>query len=892
MTTVSRLRCEYKENPIGIDIQQPRISWQVHSDMRAWLQAAYHIQISQDPAFATALWDSGKIYSDQSVHVELADIAWQKRQRYYYRIKVWSDQGEETAWSESAFWEMGLLQAADWQAEWISAPVRFEESESCPLLRRTFQVTAPVKSARIYVTALGLYELHLNGSRVGDSFFTPGWTSYHHRIQYQTYDITTLLEIGENAIGGILGNGWYKGKLTGSHKPNIYGNRTALCMQMHIEYANGSEEVILTDSSWLAAESPILMSELYDGETYDARLEIADWNKPGYDHSQQTEWTNVEIGAYTKEALIAQENEHVRQIEEIAPIALILTPQGETVIDMGQNMVGWVRFTVRGEAGQEVILQHAEVLDGEGNFYTDNLRNAKQTVRYILKGSEQETYEPHFTFQGFRYVKLSGFGEAIQLGWFTGIVLHSAMSQTGDFQCSDPLINQLQHNILWGQKGNFLDVPTDCPQRDERLGWTGDAQMFIRTSAHLMNVAPFFSKWLHDLAADQLENGGVPFVIPHVLKESSHSSAAWGDAAVICPWVLYQCYGDKRILEQQYESMKAWVGYIRDQGDNEFLWNTGFHFGDWLGLDAKPDSYVGATDRDYIATAFYAYSVSLLAKTAKVLNRGTDHAAFSQLYNQIRCSFQQEFMTASGRLAVPTQTAAILALMFDLVDETAKERTAKKLLELLEENKFHLTTGFVGTPYLNLVLSQIGHTETAYKLLFQTDYPSWLYQVTQGATTIWEHWDGIKEDGSFWSLHMNSFNHYAYGAIGEWLYRCVAGLDLDEEVPGYKHIHLHPQPGGGLTWVNAELESMYGLIRIGWRQSDSAMEVTAVLPANTTASLLLPKATLATLRENDELISHASGIHSLQETADGVSLTLGSGHFRFTYEMRKNLVLS
>jgi alpha-L-rhamnosidase len=422
------------------------------------------------------------------------------------------------------------------------------------------------------------------------------------------------------------------------------------------------------------------------------------------------------------------------------------------------------------------------------------------------------------------------------------------------------------------------------PQRDERLGWTGDAQMFIRTSAFLMKVAPFFTKWLKDLAADQLDNGGVPNVIPQVLKETDHSSAAWGDAAVICPWTIYQCYGDTRILSQQYGSMKAWVEYIRSQGEHEYLWNTGFHFGDWLGLDSKPDSYIGATDSDFIASAFYVHSVSLVVKTATILQKNEDVKLYTDLHSNVLAAFRQEFVTPTGRLSVPTQTANVLALMFDLLDGVAKERAVKKLIELLEESKVHLTTGFVGTPYLNLVLSHNGNNELAYRLLFQTDYPSWLYQVTKGATTIWEHWDGIKEDGSFWSKDMNSFNHYAYGAIGDWLYRCVAGIDTDHVEPGYKHIHIKPQPGPGLTWAKAALESMYGLIQIEWRiGEDEAMFVEVNIPPNTTASVLLPKANQAVLLENGTAIDQTVGISGAKQISTGVELTLGSGDYRFTY---------
>lgn len=686
-------------------------------------------------------------------------------------------------------------------------------------------------------------------------------------------------------MGAWLGNGWYKGNLAWDNKKHVFGDRTALLMQIHLTYADGEEQIVGTGPQWKVLSGPVLMSEIYHGETYDARLEQSGFSCADYDDQA---WTPAELLPYTKDILLGQENVPVKAVEELTPMAIIHTPAGETVLDMGQNMVGWMRFSVEGEAGQEFQLRHFEVLDQEGNVYTDNLRAARQTVTYIAKGAGgRETFEPRFTFQGFRYVQLTGFPEALTLQDFTGVVLHSDMEPTGTFTCSNPLLNQLQHNIIWGQKGNFVDVPTDCPQRDERLGWTGDAQMFIRTSAFLMNVAPFFSKWLKDLSADQLDNGGVPFVIPHVLGENEHSSAAWGDAAVICPWTIYQCYGDKRMLEQQYSSMQSWVEYIRQQGKDEFLWNTGFHFGDWLGLDAKPDSYIGATDRDYIATSFYAYSVQIMEKTAGVLGRAEDVQYYSELHERIKMAFNREFITPAGRLSVSTQTACVLALMFGLVEGAAKERTVAKLIELLEENEYHLTTGFVGTPYLNLVLAQEGHYDVAYKLLLQTDYPSWLYQVTRGATTIWEHWDGIKEDGSFWSKDMNSFNHYAYGAIGDFLYRCVAGIEQEEQFPGYHKFLIQPHPGGGLTSAAAGLESMYGTIRSEWTIHSGTMELLAVVPPNSSATVYLPDAELVDVLENGLQLQQVRGIHSAEQVEPNVKVTLGSGEYRFHYSLRQ-----
>lgn len=891
MLEVVDLRYGYQKNPIGVGGQTPRISWKLSSDRRSVMQQDYEIIVSADPEGEEVIWQSGKITSTQSIHVEIPTLQLSSRTRYYYRVRCSDQTGETSPWSEVAYWETGLLDIDQWHhAQWIAAPSAITDAndEQVPYFRHEFQATQDIHQARLYVTALGLYEVELNGNRVGDSYFTPGWTSYRKRLQVQTYDVTDLVQTGCNAIGALVGKGWYSGNLAWENQRNIFGDRNALLLQLHIQYTDGSEECVVSNEKWRASGSPILMSEIYHGETYDARLEQKDWSKVNFD--PHATWHSVQVIDHPFDILVPQENEPVRKQENIRPIELIRTPKGETVLDFGQNMVGWVRFSVQGEAGRKVQLHHAEVLDKEGNFYTANMRGAKVTNTYVLKGGEIETYEPRFTFQGFRYIKLINFPEPVRLENFTGVVLHSDMPLTGTFQCSDAMINQLQHNIEWGLKGNFLDVPTDCPQRDERLGWTGDAQMFIRTAAYLRGVGPFFTKWLHDLAADQRSDGGVPHVIPHVLNDTPHSSSAWGDAAVICPWTLYECYGDKRILAEQYESMKAWITYIRAQGDHEYLWNTGFHFGDWLGLDSKPDSYIGATDRDFIATAFYAYSTSLMQRTAEILGKDEDAQEFQQLYTHIVEAFTNEFITPAGRMSVSTQTAQVLALMFGLVQDHAKDRAVSKLLELLEESDFHLTTGFVGTPYLNHVLSKHGHTDIAYRLLFQQDYPSWLYQITKGATTIWEHWDGIKEDGSFWSADMNSFNHYAYGSIGDWLYRVVVGIDTDQDQVGYKHIHIRPQPPKDrLTWAEGQLETMYGTVKSKWTKSssnDQKMKLEVTIPVNTTAEILLPYAEMEKVTESGTLLMATttnSGIQDVKQLDHSVRVVVGSGDYAFSW---------
>ncbi|MGE5598675.1 MAG: family 78 glycoside hydrolase catalytic domain, partial [Bacteroidota bacterium] len=636
------------------------------------------------------------------------------------------------------------------------------------------------------------------------------------------------------------------------------------------------EQVVATDRTWKAAAGPILMSEIYHGETYDARRERPGWDAAGYDDA---DWHAVRILDAPKSVLVAQENVPVKRIEEIEPAGLFRTPAGDLVVDMGQNMVGWVRLRVSGPRGGRVVLRHGEVLDKDGNFYAANLRSARQTVEYILKGEGEECFEPHFTFQGFRYVKVEEFPGEPDASNFRGIVVHSAMERTGEFSCSHAEINQLQHNILWGLKGNFVDVPTDCPQRDERLGWTGDAQVFIRTACFLMNAAPFYAKWLKDLRADQREDGGVPHVIPDVLGEENHSSSGWADAAVICPWTVYLSYGDERILAEQYDSMKSWVEYVRAKAENGLIWRSGFHFGDWVALDAKEGSYFGATAVDLIATAYYAHSAGILAKAARVLGREEDVRSYRELRDRIAAAFRAEFFTPAGRLAVPTQTAHVLALVFGLAPEEYRRRTVDTLVRYLEENGWHLTTGFLGTPHLLHALSANGRLDAAYRLLQQTDYPSWLYQVARGATTIWEHWDGIKPDGSFWSPEMNSFNHYAYGAVGDWLYRVAAGIEVDEERPGYKHILIKPQPGGELSFARAELASMYGLIRSAWTKEGGRTRLRVTIPPNTTASVILSGAQPGLVTVDGKAATEVEGVLACAESAIGVSLELGSGEY-------------
>ncbi|NOY38554.1 MAG: family 78 glycoside hydrolase catalytic domain [Chlorobi bacterium] len=888
---VTALRCEYKQNPLGIDIRAPRLSWQMQSVKKNVTQTAWEVRAAHLTADLKAgtnlVWSSGKVNNDQSAHVVWKGSALHSSERIYWQVRIWDNYGQKSAWSDPAWFETGLLSPDDWQARWIRGDLPEDTTTSNPAqyFRSEVNITGRIKSARAYVTSLGLYELHMNGKRVGDAYFTPGWTSYNKRLQYQTYDVTGLIHQGQNAIGAIVGDGWYRGRIGWNGSRNKYGARPGLLVQVLVIYEDGSSKVWGTDEQWKASTGPILMSEIYDGETYDARLEQDGWDMPGF---EDTAWKPVKTFTHNKNILIAPESLPVRKMEEVVPVSVLVTPQGDTVVDMGQNMVGWIRLKVSGPGGRTVILRHAEVLDKYGNFYTENLRSAKQTITYILKGGKEEIFEPHFTFQGFRYVAVSGFPGEVKPENLTGIVLHTGFRQTGNFVCSDSLINRLQHNIIWGQKGNFLEVPTDCPQRDERLGWTGDAQVFAPTACFNGDVAAFYTRWMKDFTADQQDQGQIPHVIPDVLSiknghKGSSASAGWADAAVIVPWTVYKAYGDKRILEQQYDCMKKWVGYQEKQAGDSYFWKQDFTFGDWLAFSTNRSDYPGATtDKDFITQVYFARSVGLMAKIAGVLGKSEDEKHFQDLRRHITEVFRHEFLTPAGRLSPNTQTAYALALYLNLIPDELKASAAKRLAD--DVKKFgHLTTGFLGASLLCPVLSDNGYTDVAYMLLNRKDYPSWLYPVTRGATTIWERWDGIKPDSTFQDPGMNSFNHYAYGAIGEWLYNTVAGIRIDEEHPGYKHIIFAPRPGGGLTRASASTESVYGSVAISWKKTNGQMTVEITVPANTTATVKLPGTTTGKIRVGGKPAVKSRFLKNIRQEGNGVTLETGSGNYKFTY---------
>ncbi len=886
-TSITALYCENLSNPIGIDNPQPFLSWQLSSPKRNTMQTAYEIKVATSLAGLknkkNIVWSSSKVSADASVYIPYAGTALASGKKYYWQVRVWDNWGKVSAWSAPAHWQMGLLSTSDWKASWITAAFP-EDSIQRPaqLFRKTFPIRKPVQSATAYITAHGIYEASINGKRVGDLYLTPGWTSYNKRLQYQVFDVTSSLQQGENAVGVMLGNGWYRGFLAWSDNKNIYGSKLKVLLQLQITYTDGTTEWQYTDENWKSTTAPVTYTEIYHGERFDGRIEKTGWDKPGF---TDTNWSGVQVTHDKKDILLATYNEGMRKKETFAPLQLFKTPKGELVADFGQNLVGWVQVKLRGKAGDSIVVHHAEVLDKAGNFYTDNLRAAKQQNTYILKGTGEEIFEPKFTFQGFRYIRLEGYTGELTPDNFTAIAVYSDMRPTGTFSSSNKLINQLQHNIQWGQKGNFLDVPTDCPQRDERLGWTGDAQVFSRTASFNMHVNNFFSKWMKDVAADQLPNGSVPFVVPNVLGTGSTGSAGWADAATIIPWDMYIAYGNKKILVEQYSSMKAWVEFMRNNS-TDYLWNKGFHFGDWLFYrpDDDTDGRSALTDKYLIAQCFFAHSTQLLINTAEVLGRQEDVTTYTALLKNIKAAFEKEYLTPNGRLVSGSQTAYVLALHFDMLPEALRAQAAQRLVNNIKDYNTHLTTGFLGTPYLCHVLTRFGYADVAYNLLLQETYPSWLYPVKQGATTIWERWDGQKPDGSFQTPGMNSFNHYAYGAIGDWMYRTITGIDTKRELPGYKGITIRPHIGGGLTTAAASLDTYYGTITSEWKIVDKQKLFTIAIPVNTKATLYLPATNAAAIKENGVSLSDSKDITVIGKEGNAIALSVGSGTYQFTVE--------
>ena len=911
------LTVEYRTAPQGLGSPAPRFGWKIAGPDEVpfhLVQTAYRVQVWT--AVGDAVWDSGRVLDDASFHIAYAGPPLAANGRYVWQVTVETNKLKQPLVSEKACFSMGKLDEP-WQAEWIGPrKVDMPSVWSVPLLRREIEVTQGLTHAYAYACAQGWYSLTVNGCAVTEHVLAPGWTCDDRRLCYERLDLTPHLKPGKNVLGVQLAKGWYADNFFldwGRSEIDLEAfEPPAFLGEFRLEYTDKTT-VIPTDAAWTWHNGPVTFTSLYAGEDYNATLELPGWDTPGF---EATGWQPVQVSASAgpiqallptgqatgggqalvggqalseaqpldaTQALEAAQTKTAKVWETVTPTRIFTTPKGETVVDMGQNMVGWLRLCVPAHAGDKISLRLFEELSPEGNVYLDNLNFARAGVEHIC-AEGLHNHAPQFTYYGFRYVHVLRWPGEFALEQMTGEVVYADMPRTGWFECSDADVNQLYNNTLWSQKGNFVDVPTDCPQRDERLGWTGDAQVFARTAAFNYGVNPLFAKWLRDVALEQNERGSVPYVVPDVLH-TADGSAAWGDAAVICPWTMYLCYADHGILRAQYASMKAWVEYIKSCGDDPYLWNTGFHFGDWLSLGVEEGSNVGSTDPHLVAQAMYAHSAALLAKTAGVLGYTEDAATYEALTREVKQAFCQEYLTPNGRVAVPTQTAHILALHFELCEKQHEPRILASLIKLLERSKFHLATGFVGTPYLCHVLTRHGRHDIAAKIFLQRDYPSWLYPVSKGATTIWERWDGIKPDGSYQDSDMNSFNHYSYGSICDWAVQCVAGLDIDPEAPGYRRAVLHPRVTPGLTHANAAYESMLGRFECGWAKEGARLTVTVVIPPNAQAILTLEGAQgIDGISLNGSFSVVYPDVQWEIDKNGGVKVRLGSGKYVFSYE--------
>ena len=896
-----RLKCEYRVDPLGIDDRSPRLSWTLESDGRGQTQSAYRILVAGSEedleAQENLLWDSGRVESDRTIGVEYEGEVMRSGSHCVWKVRVWDGAGTPSPYSGPAVFEIGLLEKSDWKGTWISAgkgpagdmePPSGEQYDDLanglapsPYLRKEFPLQKPVRRARLHATARGVYELYVNGNRVGDDVLAPGWTDYDRRVQYQTYDVTPLLAEGQNALGAVLGDGWFAGFVgfDPKHRGALYGPRPQLLTQLDVEYEDGTTESLATDGSWRCSTGPILSSDLLMGESYDARREMPGWAKPGFDDS---EWYRVEPEEIAETNLLAQPDEGIRVTEELEAKAVTEPEDGRYVFDLGRNMVGWVRLKVEGEAGTKVTLRHAEALNPDGMVYTTNLRSARATDSYVLGGEGEEVYEPRFTFHGFRYVEVTGYPGEPSPGAITGRVVHSATPPAGSFECSSPMVNKLQENIVWGQRGNFLSVPTDCPQRDERLGWTGDAQVFVRTAAFNMDVAAFFEKWMVDVQDAQSPEGAFPDVAPLLsgsgLIDLRWGAPAWGDAGVIVPWTIYRTYDDTRIVERHYSAMARWMEYLYEANPDLIRKNRmGNNYGDWL--SPKGD----LTPKELLATAYWAYDAKLMAEMAGATGRDDDAREYRDLNENIKAAFEEAYVAADGRIKGDTQTGYLLALHMELLPEGLRKAAAEHLVRTIEREDWHLTTGFAGVGYLCPVLTEAGYTDVAYRLLENETYPSWGYTVKNGATTIWERWDGWTEENGFQSPNMNSFNHYSLGSVGEWLYRYVAGIDLGE--PGYGRIVIRPRPGGSLTHARGAYDSVRGRISSSWRIEDDRFVLQVLIPPNTRATVHVPSTD--DVSEGGRPLDEADGVEFLRAGEGETVLSVGSGRYEFAGRMSR-----
>ena len=889
---ITKLRCEYLKNPLGIDAVKPRLSWILESSDRGQKQTAYRIIVSSSEENLEKdigdLWDSGKVESDRTHQIIYDGKELHSRMKCYWKVFVWDNKRIMRESFGDGFWTIGLLAEEEWKGSWISMemdpqflkPEKLAPGPPPPWFRKTFTLGKPVKKALVYVTARGIFRLHVNGRQIGKDVFAPEWTDYNARIQYRTYDVTENLNQGKNSVGAVVGDGWYSGYLGWRKFRGNYGLQNSLFLQLEVEYEDGTSEVVATDKTWRCSDGPIISSDLLMGEHYDARKEMPGWDTPEFD---DRDWKSVTVVAKPQTKLVAQPSETVQVKQYIEPVEMTEPKKGVYVFDLGQNIAGWVKLKVRGKAGTKVTLRHAERLNPDGTIYTTNLRDAKAMDSYILNGTGEEIFEPRFTFHGFQYVEVTGFPEIPDKDAITGCAIYSAAPPAGSFECSNPMVNQLYKNLTWSQRGNYLSVPTDCPQRDERLGWMGDAQIFIRTGTFNMDIAAFFAKWMKDVADAQSDEGAFPDFAPRLSDKvlmRFESAPAWGDAGIIVPWTVYRVYGDTRIITEHWESMDKWMDFLQEANPDLLRRKkTGNNYGDWLSIKAD-------TPKDLLATAYWAYDAQLMSEMAEAIGNSSEAFYYGKLFQNIREAFQREYVLPDGRIKGETQTGYLLALAMDLVPEDLRSRSAEHFVENIKQRDWHLSTGFVGAGYLLPVLTQMGYPDVAYRLLLNETFPSWGYSIRQGATTIWERWDGWTEEKGFQDPGMNSFNHYAFGSVGEWLFRFIAGIDLDPEVPGYKRVVIRPHPGGGMEYAHAEYDSIQGRIASGWKLENDQLTMNVTIPANTSAIVFVPAEDMSQVTESGKPAMESEGVRFLRMEKDRAVFEVASGTYVFRNRLK------
>jgi len=936
------LRCEYRVNPQGIDEAQPRLTWQIESGQRGAKQTAYQILVASSAKLLKQntgdLWDSGNISSGDTVNISYAGKPLVSRQQCFWKVCVW-DGNDKSKWSEAASWTMGLLQPEDWQANYISfrdmTPV-WKDTEKLFLppahqFRKEFTAAKKIQRATIYATALGIHELYLNGQRVGDARFAPGWTDYHQRAYYNTYDVTPLVKTGSNALGAWLGDGWYSGYigfglLTGIGTEKIgrytYGKTPALMAQLEIEYTDGSREIIPTDKSWkVTGDGPIREGDFLMGETYDARKEMPGWAKPNFDDAKWDaailasengsvpatfyEWANgehpgdkifikghpVDLGFQRPPKLEAFPGLPVRPIEEIKPIAITSPTNGVYIFNLGQNFAGVVRLKVKGAAGTTIQMRYGEMLYPDGRLMNDNYRKARAMDHYILRGDKNgEEWTARFTFHGFQYVEVTGFPGKPGKDAITGIVLHSDTPLTSGFECSDPMANKLFKNIVWTQRANFLDLPTDCPQRDERFGWMGDAQIYVHCATLNADVAAFYTKWLREVMESQRNDGVFPGYAPYPFQHGWTFGTAWCDAGVICPWTVWQAYGDTRIIERCWPYMVKFMDWRKSTSTNYLGIVHGNDWGDWLSFGKK-------TPLDFVDTVYFAYSSKLMADMAAAIGKSSEAAEYMELFNHIKAAFNEKYVHADGTLKVDTETAYALALYMDLLPTDLRVKSGKILADKLRAGETAensgMTTGFLGTRPLLPVLTSVGENDLAVKHFQSVKFPSWGYEVAQGATTIWEHWDSFTKAHGFGGMDgkqnssMNSFAHYSFGAVCEWMINDLAGIQSDG--PGYDKIIIHPHPPAPgsnkdhepIHWVRAHYNSIHGRIVSNWLRTENKFELEVEIPANTTATVYLPASSADQITESWKPLAKVKAVKLLRMEGGTTVLAVESGKYRF-----------